>query len=179
MAEALGLSDPALSERSQAVSLLFIMLVPCPLIICPAGSGSVGRSSSRPASYAVVRRTSWYGSGSIPSISSLLRRMWSLQVASVSCLRPCKLQALCQLRCCFRQFPPSRHLLVGIFAPAFKDGQWCGRGFPLGTLPLARFCLRAMMLLLYWSWCTCALTRDGVRIRRIVQILREDCHAVS
>ena len=37
MAEALGLSDPALSERSQAVSLLFIMLVPCPLIICPGG----------------------------------------------------------------------------------------------------------------------------------------------
>ena len=76
MAEALGLSDPALSERSQAVSLLFIMLVPCPLIICPAGSGSVGRSSSRPASYAVVRSTSWYGSCSSPSISSLLRRMW-------------------------------------------------------------------------------------------------------
>ena len=139
--------------------------------LCPAGSGSAGRSSSRPASYAVVRCTSWYGIGSSPSISSLLRRMWPLQVASVSCLRPCKLQALCRLR--------SRHLLVGIFPSAFKDGQWCGRGFPPGILPSARFCLRAMMLLLYWSWCTCALTRDGVRIRRIVQILSEDCHAVS
>ena len=105
--------------------------------------------------------------------------MWSLQVASVSCLRPCKLQALCRLLCCFRQFPLSRHLLVGMFASAFKDGQWCGRGFPPGILPSARFCLRAMMLLLHWSWCTCALTRDGVRIRRIVQILREDCHDVS
>ena len=111
--------------------------------------------------------------------SDLLRRMWSLQVASVFCLRPCKLQALCRLRCCSRQFSPSRHLLVGIFAPAFKDGQWCERGFPPGILPSARFCLRAMMLLLYWSLCTCALTRDGARIRRIVQILREDCHAVS
>ena len=116
------------------VSLCSIIfpLFSCPLIICPAGSGSAGRSSSRPASYAVVRRTSWYGSGSSPSISSLLRRMWPLQVASVSCLRPCKLQALCRLRCCFRQSPLSRHLLVGIFPSAFKDGQWCGRGFPPG-----------------------------------------------
>ena len=184
------LSRPFMEQRwndgTEAVSLLTVSLCliifplfSCPLTICPAGSGSVGRSSSRPASYAVVRRTSWYGSGSSPSISSLLRRMWSLHVASVSCLRPCKLQALCRLPCCFRQFPLSRHLLVGIFASAFKDCQFCARGFPPGILPSARFCSRAMMLLLYWSWCTCALARDGVRIRRIVQILREDCHAVS
>ena len=62
---------PVLPENllcSLTVSLCF-NVVPCPLIICSLSSGSRGWSSSWPASYVVVR--------------SLLKRMWSLHVASL------------------------------------------------------------------------------------------------
>ena len=159
--------------------LLIFPLFTCPFIICPAGSGSAGRSSSRPASYAVVRRTSWYGSGlesehkqpteenvvSAGGFGFLFASLQTSSIVPVSVL-------LSSISSITATFSVAYSLLHSRMVSV-------GRGFPPGILPSARFCLRAMMLLLCCSWCTCALTRDGVRIRRIVQILREDCHAVS
>ena len=40
-------------------SLLLIVFLPCPVLICPACSGSCSRSSSRPASWWYAAQLAW------------------------------------------------------------------------------------------------------------------------
>ena len=126
----------------QAVSLLFIMFVPCPLIICPTG-----RRLCWPEAPHGQLRTLWYavrrgtGVARVRGISKPTRGECGLctWLRFLVCV-PVNFKHCAGYGVAFVKFPLSRHLLVGIFDSAFKGWVSDVEGvFPPGILPSARF----------------------------------------